>query len=526
MQNKLTTRILELSHIQAIKPVYENVTMIPKETAEQLQTVIFDNDGILLHIITTNAFPDRLQELLTKLEQQGYKHELYYTDQESINVCYQRYDQAANIKQQVDNQHQAEQNATGINAVDMLTQLFDKRSTYDPGDFVMELVRLSFQAGWSDLHFQPEEDGVHMKVRIDGVLTDTLFFTHQEFFPFLQKMKFIAWTKMNIDYVPQDGRFSFDVNIQGKQRTIDVRASFMPWLQSESTVLRYLDGEKSIQTFENIWFWGENYTILKKNIQKNFGMILVTWPTWSGKTTTLYSILNTLNDGQRKIITLEDPIEYKVHGIQQSQINYTKEYDYETWLKACLRHDPDVLLVGETRTAETADISINAALTWHLVFTTLHTNSAIEAISRMLNMGVKSYVFAPALVMIVAQRLVRKVCPHCTSKRDANYGESEQVKQVLEKINNIHPDIGSSFDGKIPNVVWCEQCHGTGYQGRIAIIETLEVTEDIKQAIIAGDNAITIFGLARKNGFITLQEDGFLKMLKWMTTIEELRRVM
>lgn len=286
-----------------------------------------------------------------------------------------------------------------------------------------------------------------------------------------------------------------------------------------------MDGTKGVASFEQIGFRGKNYDILKRNIEKNVGITIITWPTGSGKTTTLYSILHELNDGSRKIITLEDPIEYQVSGIQQSQINYSKWYDYELWLKAILRHDPEVILVWETRTAETAETSINAALTGHSVFTTLHTNSAVESISRILNMGVKPYMLAPALNLIVAQRLVRKVCPHCVTKREPQYGEKTEIEESIKKINDCVPSMKVVWDGKYIQATGCEKCNGTGYIGRVGIIETLEITDDLRNMIIDQANTMMIYAKARETWYLTMKEDGILKMLDGLTTLDELRRV-
>lgn len=297
-------------------------------------------------------------------------------------------------------------------------------------------------------------------------------------------------------------------------------------MESESTVLRFLDPTKGISTFEKIWFTERTYEILKRNLEKNTWITIFTWPTGSWKTTTLYTILNSLNDGKRKIITLEDPIEYEVKGIQQSQINYTKWYTYEIGLKAILRHDPDIILIGETRTQETAEIAINAALTGHLVFTTLHTNSAIESIPRLTSMEIKPYMLAPSLNLIVAQRLVRKICPHCKSTRDANYGEQAEIKEALKKMSDLDVKLAISFDGKVPQAVGCDQCNGSGYQWRIALIEAFEITDDIRKMIVDNKIGVDLYAKARENGFLTLQEDGIVKMLKGETTLDELRRVL
>jgi type II secretory ATPase GspE/PulE/Tfp pilus assembly ATPase PilB-like protein len=259
-------------------------------------------------------------------------------------------------------------------------------------------------------------------------------------------------------------------------------------------------------------------------------MILVTGPTGSGKTTTLYSMLNTLNDGSKKIITLEDPIEYMVSGLQQSQINYTKGYDYATGLKAILRHDPEVILIGETRDGETAQIALNAALTGHLVFTTLHTNGALEAIDRIINMGVKSYMLAPALTMVMGQRLVRKLCT-CASRKPADYSETEQIKEGIKTITEIRPGLRTasgnalSFDGSVKHAVGCAECNGTGYKGRIAVVEILHISDELKKMISEGKSTLDIYAKAREAGFLTLQEDALIKVIDGLTTIEEMRRV-
>jgi type II secretory ATPase GspE/PulE/Tfp pilus assembly ATPase PilB-like protein len=212
-------------------------------------------------------------------------------------------------------------------------------------------------------------------------------------------------------------------------------------------------------------------------------------------------------------------------GIQQSQIDYSKEYDYEMGLKAILRHDPDIILVGETRSTETAEISVNAALTGHLVFTTLHTNSAIASIGRLNSMEVRPYLLAPALQLIIGQRLVRKICPHCGTKRQADYAEDAEIKKVVENLQHLGNITLPPYEGTLMQANGCEQCNYTGYIGRFAILELLEITEEIRKLIIDQGNDFEIFAKARENGFITLQEDGILKVLQGLTTIEEVHRV-
>ena len=522
----LSKPILEPIDIQAITPDFNQVKILSREVCEQLQVIIFAKEKNTLGVLTTNNFPDQVQNLIKQLESKNYTSELYYTSVEWFQIAMKWYDQivAQELTQKTELQNQ--QQAEWKWAIAMIHKVFEKRDSMDPGECIMEIIRLAFQTWASDLHLQPEAEGVFVRIRIDWVLETLLTFSHDEFKKYLQKIKFIAWVKMNIDYVPQDGRFSFDaVSRTGEHKTVDARINFMPGVIDESTVIRFLDWSQSITSFENIWFRAKTYDTLKKNIDKNIGITIVTWPTGSGKTTTLYSILAYLNNGTKKIITLEDPIEYQLPGIQQSQINYTKWYDYESGLKAVLRHDPDIILVGETRTAETADTSINAALTGHSVFTTLHTNSAIESISRLLNMGVKPYMLAPALNLIVAQRLVRKVCPHCATKRDPQYGEKTEIEEIIKDINDANPAMHIAWDGQYLQANGCEQCNGTWYLGRIAIIETFEITDDIKNMIIDEKDSMMMYSKARETGYLTMREDGILKMLDGLTTLDEIRRV-
>jgi len=524
--NELTKSILEIEDIKAIKPNFDEIKILNRDICEKTQTIIFDKDGNTLKILSTNNFPEELKQIIDKLQRTWLYTEVSYTSVEWFNEALKRYDEYENILLKQKKEKTAQKQASGEWAIWMIKKIYEKRNSMEPGEFIMEVVRLAFQTWASDLHFQAQEDGILLRLRIDWVLQELLEFTHNDFKKYLQKLKFIAWTKINIDYMPQDGRFSFEAtNRDGENRRVDARVNFLPGMIEESTVIRFLDPTQWISTFEKIWFTWKFFEILKHDLEKNTWITIFTGPTWSGKTTTLYTILNYLNDGKRKIITLEDPIEYELEWIQQSQINYNKWYDYPEWLRAVLRHDPDIILVWETRDKESAEISINAALTWHKVFTTLHTNSAIEAIPRIVNMWIKPYMLAPSLNLIVAQRLVRGLCPHCATKRDANYAEKTEIEETIKKIKDANPNIKLEFDGKIPQTVWCDKCNGSGYQSRISVIEIFEVTDDIKNLIVEWKTWIDLYAKARENWYLTLREDAIIKVLEWKTTLDEVRRV-
>lgn len=524
---ELTKTILEIADLQALQPEFSVIKLMEREKCESMQTIIFAKEKNTLKILTTNNFPEQVAKLTKTLEEEWYRSELFYTSVEGFWFALGRYDNFIRQEQRFNEEKRAEKLAVGKWAIAVIQKLFEKRDSMDPGEFILQVISLSFQSWASDLHFQSEEKGVLVRIRIDGVLQEILQFTHDDFRKYLQKIKFISGAKMNIDYIPEDGRFNFEVETKdAKKKKVDARVSFMPGIVEESIVIRFLDSSTGIRTFEELGFAGKNFDLLKKHLEKNTGIIIFTWPTGSWKTTTLYSALNYLNNGKEKIITLEDPIEYEIPWIQQSQINYNKWYTYEIGLKSILRHDPDIILVWETRTLETADISINAALTGHLVFTTLHTNSAIEAIDRLVNMGVKPYMLAPSLNLIVWQRLVRKVCPHCVDSREPDYAESAEITESIRKINDIDPTLKLDLHRKIPKIVGCDFCNGTGYIWRLALLEVFEVSEDIKKMIVEGRSYLDIYGKARESGYLTMKEDGIMKMLNGLTTIDELRRVL
>lgn len=528
MQNQLQKRILEAHEVSTLIPVRGKLSLIPENLAQQYEIVPFDGDGLSVAVLTTNTFSEELKKIYEWLEKAGYTPDIYYTDKAGIDIALTWYVQALAQEQANAQKMKEQKEAIGKNAIAQIMELYPKRSSMDPGEFLMQVIKFGFQAWASDMHLQVQEKNIVLRLRIDGVMKDICTFDRNEYMAYVQKIKFLWWMKMNIDYLPQDGRLAFEVDLpNGTHKKIDVRINTMPWLEWwENVVMRYLDANVSVTTFEEIGFRGKGYEQMKNALGKNEGMILVTGPTGSWKTTTLYTMLQMLNDGTRKIITLEDPVEYTIDGLEQSQINYSKWYTFEEWLKAILRHDPDIILVWETRNAETAKTALNAALTGHLVFSTLHTNNTVESISRLLMMGVEAYLLAPALQIIVAQRLVRKVCPHCVTKREATDQEDAFITKMIQKIQDVRPDLSIPYDRMLATVPGCDHCNGTGYIGRLAVVEVLEMTPDIRAKIIDDlKNTAEIMQLLRNNGFLTIQEDALIKMLAWKTTIEELRRV-
>ncbi len=373
----------------------------------------------------------------------------------------------------------------------------------------------------SDIHIEPREETVRLRLRIDGILQDVILISPKIYRSLLSRIKFVSGLKLNISDRPQDGRFSI---IQG-ERKIETRVSSLPSDFGESIVMRLLDPRNLIE-IEELGLRKDLLALFKKQIKKPNGMILVTGPTGSGKTTTLYAFLKRIQNPEIKIITIEDPIEYKLKGITQTQVNHKKGYDFASGLRALMRQDPDVILVGEIRDLETAEIACEAALTGHLVLSTLHTNDAAGAIARLVDIGVRPISIAPAINMAVAQRLVRRVCKKCVRYVKPSKEESKKIKEGLANVRkDIVPSAFSNADFKIPKIQGCPDCNFTGYRGRTGIYEAFLVDDQMKEFILSNPSITATRNLAVKKGMVLMHQDGLIKVLQGITTIEEVERV-
>jgi len=377
----------------------------------------------------------------------------------------------------------------------------------------------------SDVHIEAEENGIELRFRIDGVLHEVAKLDRKIWEHLISRIKLNSKLKINVKDKPQDGRFSVKVNKQA----IDFRVSTLPTAFGESVVMRILYHSKvKDMSLDKLGIEGYNREIIDMEIKKPNGMVIITGPTGSGKTTTLYAILNKLNTAENKIITIEDPIEYKIAGINQSEINKGKDYTFAKALRSVLRQDPDIVLVGEIRDQETAEISLNAALTGHLLFSTLHTNDAVGAIPRFLSLGSKPYLLAPAINVSMAQRLIRKVCQHCKQEEILN----EEIKGIVRNELETLPE---SYKNKevidINNLKFykgqgCEKCAGLGYKGQFGVFESFVITDEIRDLILADKiSEHQLNEMARKNGMISMRQDGILKALKGITSLAEVLRV-
>ncbi len=374
--------------------------------------------------------------------------------------------------------------------------------------------------GASDIHIEALEEKAKIRTRIDGILQDILFIDKKTYENLLSRIKLLSGIKLNIADRPQDGRFSVLI----ENLTIEIRVSTLPSEYGESIVLRILN-PKSLIDLETLGLREDLFNLFTKEIKKPNGMILVTGPTGSGKTTTLYAFLKKIQNPEIKIITIEDPIEYHLKGISQTQVSPAKGYDFASGLKSIMRQDPDVILVGEIRDLETANIALQAALTGHLVLTTLHTNDAAGTIARIQSLGEKSINIAPAINMAVAQRLVRKVCKKCSKLEKPSLQTLEKLKKELKKIPKEANAPKFNTGLKTPQITGCKNCNFTGYRGRVGLFEAFLVDDEMEKFILSTPSTAALKEKAIQNGMVTMYQDGLIKVLEGVTTLEEIERV-
>jgi type II secretory ATPase GspE/PulE/Tfp pilus assembly ATPase PilB-like protein len=373
----------------------------------------------------------------------------------------------------------------------------------------------------SDIHFEPEEEKVKLRIRIDGLLYDVLMLDLKVYKVLLSRIKLLSGIKLNITDRPQDGRFT----IVMEKVVIEIRTSTLSAEYGETIVLRILN-PKSLIELEALGLRKDLIEIFNREIKKPNGMIIVTGPTGSGKTTTLYAVLKRINKPEIKIITIEDPVEYHLEGLSQTQVDTSRGYTFANGLRAIVRQDPDVILVGEIRDKETAEIALQAALTGHLVFSTLHTNDAAGAIARLVDLGVRPVSIAPAINMVVAQRLVRKICQKCTKLVPPSLIDLEKLKKSLATVKKeILPPAFFSKNLMIPKVNGCPDCNFVGYKGRVGVFETFLVDDEIEKFILQSPSIVDMRELAIKKGMVLMRQDGLIKVLEGITTIEEVERV-
>lgn len=381
-------------------------------------------------------------------------------------------------------------------------------------ELVDDLVEYSYLARASDIHLDPSDDKVTVRLRIDGVLHDKFSFPKRIQLPIITRIKVLSGMRTDEHQMAQDGRFKSRVGDVG---SIDIRVSIAPTYYGENCVMRILAEQSAYLSLDLLGFTVGDQKKIKRAMNKSYGMILATGPTGSGKTTTLYTILKSLNTPEVSIITIEDPIEYSIKGIDQIQVNERTGLTFAHGLRFILRQDPNIIMVGEIRDNETASIAVNAAMTGHLLLSTLHANDAPTALPRLIDMKVEPFLIGSTVNVIIGQRLVRQLCSVCRLQQELTEAEIEHLMEFFKE---------ERLRGKMfYKVVGCNQCGETGYLGRIGVHEVLEITDGIRELIMRRANASEIKDAAIKEGMTTMLEDGFQKALKGITTLEEVLRV-
>lgn len=420
-----------------------------------------------------------------------------------------------------------------VNSIISAKSILNESSTVNTSEILEIIMGFGIILGVSDIHLEPEESKIKLRIRSDGILHEVGEFRFNVYKQLLSRIKLLSGIKLNVTQISQDGRFSVNYPLvktseKGKMflsdepEYIEIRVSIIPSEYGEATVLRILNPKKLVDV-EKLGLRKGLKDSFEREIRKPNGMIIITGPTGSGKTTTLYAILKNINKPEIKIITIEDPVEYHLEGISQTEVHHDKGYDFANGLRSIVRQDPDVILVGEIRDLETAEIALQAALTGHLVLSTLHTNDAAGAVARLQSLGEKPHNISSAVNVVIAQRLIRKICPYCFKKEKISDDEYEKINRTLK---NIPKEIISySKDSKIAKTIGCDKCNQTGYKGRIGIFEVLEINPKMEKLILSSPSSSEIRESAIESGMLTIYQDGLIKVLMNETTIEEVERV-
>lgn len=502
----------------------EALVLVPEEQAKELKVICFLFTGPELRLGAMHPDDPRVQEILFALgERNKTNPKLYLLSEESYNQGLKLYAALPKIKQLVKGvqitEEELAQYAAQMTDFASIAEVMRKSNVTD---VLAVVIAAALKLGSSDIHIEAEEKGIVVRFRVDGILQEVSTLAREQWSKLINRIKLIASLKINITDQAQDGRFT----IFQKNKQIDVRISTIPTAYGESVVMRILNPDTIALEFEKLGFRPASLKRLTREIERPNGMIITTGPTGSGKTTTLYAILSKLNTKDVKIITLEDPIEYKVQGLNQSQIDYSKDYTFAKGLRSILRQDPDIVMVGEIRDLETAEIAIQAALTGHLLLSTIHTNDAAGAVPRFLSMGVAPHLLAPAINAIMGQRLIRRLC-ECKVAVNLEAELLGEVKAQLEAIS----DASGEAKVDVANLHFmgpkgCEKCNNSGYKGRLGVYEILIKDQTIEKAILKGSiSEYEMRDIAKTQGMITMAQDGLLKALDGLTSVEEVKKV-
>ena len=509
---------------------------IPEHIARQYNVVLFEkNEDDSLSLAMED--PDDVQALNFIQKEIGYNTKVFLATKSNILDCLENY--RGNINAELDEVIAVQKDAS---AEDQNVSQDDFAENSPIAQTVNLLLEYAIKSNASDIHIEPREDYVQVRYRIDGVLKEVNKLPRNVHGALVSRIKILSNLKIDERRVPQDGRFK--IKVSGKQYAL--RVSTLPIADGEKVVMRILDESNQAVKLDQLGYWGLSLATVKDAMAQPNGMILVTGPTGSGKSTSLFSVLSELNTPDVNISTIEDPVEYKIPGVNQTQTNAKAGMTFASGLRALLRQDPNIIMVGEIRDGETANLGVQAALTGHLVFSTLHTNNAATCLPRLLDMGIEPFLIASTVKAVIGQRLVRRLCMNCRQEYTPNEEEIKYITEMFkintESIKKIHNLEEQAFEDKIggdtpmgstdsgiehlwkPNPEGCDKCGHNGFKGRVGIYEVLGISIPIQKMITANATSNDIQDQAISEGMVTMQMDGLIKSLRGITTVDEVLR--
>ncbi|RLC38252.1 hypothetical protein DRH27_02725 [Candidatus Falkowbacteria bacterium] len=500
------------------------VSTISSEVAENYKVICFDKEDNRIKVGILDPDNFKAVEAIDFLAKgSGLKVEYYLISEKSFKAAFKQYKSLAKELSSA-LETRAEEEVVVAEEKDE-RELNEITKSAPVAKIVSVVIRHAVEGGASDIHVEPSRKESRVRYRIDGILHTSLVLPRSVHDALVARIKVMANLKLDETRIPQDGRIRLVFN----DKDYDFRVSILPLIGAEKVVMRILEASKQPPTLEELGYEGIQLEVIQKNLKKTEGLLLATGPTGSGKSTTLFSILHIINKEEINIVTLEDPVEYQVKGISQSQIKPDIGYTFASGLRSFMRQDPDVIMVGEIRDEETAELAIHSALTGHFVISTLHTTSAAGAIPRLVDMNVEAFLLGSTLHTVIAQRLARKICSHC--KEEVKIPD-EQLKKIKAEIEDVGIDYIKSMvkDFNPEKMVFykgkgCPRCGNSGYSGRVALSEVLDINDQLKEFIIEGKKHLSIKEIKSSQKFVKIKQDGFIKVLQGKTTMQEVLRV-
>ncbi len=505
--------------------------LLEQETAKSSESVIFDIVGKKISLAIYNPQNPKLETVVDDLKRKGYEIIFYITSVYSLEKAFALYKDLSFAVEtesgsldisdvEIENLINKTENLNDIKT--FISEALQEKKSHKLSKLLAIIMAGGLAIKASDIHIEAEESYSKLRYRIDGVLIDVCQFDTETYHSLLSRLKLLSGLKINIKENAQDGRFTIKIYTSD----IEIRVSTIPGSYGESIVMRILNPKSISSGLEDLGMSKKLYDVVIREISRPNGLILLTGPTGSGKTTTLYAFLKKTMSPEYKIITIEDPVEYHLPGIVQTQVEEHKGYTFADGLKSILRQDPDIILVGEIRDSETAATAIQASLTGHLVFSTLHTNNAAGTFTRLIDLGADPKTLTSSLHLAVAQRLVRTLCPVCKKLFDLNEKEKEIIEKIINSLEGYEEKNEiKEFPKQIHKAVGCEKCNNTGYKGRIGIHEGILSTEKIENIIATGPSEREIIEAASDQKLINMKQDGVLKVLRGITSLDEIERV-